>query len=108
MGGRDLSVEEGKVASRQAGLAILAIVRAELGSLDRVVRLVKSFGMVWAEPNFTQHPEVINGYSELMVEVFGEYGLGARSAVGHGSLPRNVPVEIEAIFEVRGDTPARL
>ena len=99
--GQDLGLEEAQQAARLVGLAILASVRAALGSLDRVKRLVKSLGMVNATPDFTQHPEVINGYSDLMAEVFGpEAGIGTRSAVGMGSLPRNIPVEIEAIFEV--------
>lgn len=99
--GQDLTLEEAQEAARLVGLAILASVRAALGSLDRVKRLVKSFGMVNATPEFRDHPEVINGYSDLMAAVFGEEaGIGARSAVGMGSLPRNIPVEIEAVFEV--------
>ena len=99
--GRDLSVAEGKHAARQTGMAILATLKAHLGSLNRVVRLVKTLGMVLAPPDFKEHPEVINGYSELMGEVFGEEaGIGARSAVGFGSLPHSIPVEIEAIFQV--------
>jgi enamine deaminase RidA (YjgF/YER057c/UK114 family) len=99
--GAELSLEEGRAAARQVGLTILAVLRAELGSLNRVRRLVKSLGMVNATPAFTQHPQVINGYSELLAEVFGrEAGLGARSAVGLGSLPGNIAVEIEAIFEL--------
>jgi enamine deaminase RidA (YjgF/YER057c/UK114 family) len=81
----------------------LSSVRATLGSLDKVVRLVKVLGMVNCTLDFTQQPQVINGFSELMVQVFGEQaGKGARSAVGMGSLPSNIAVEIEAIFEVRG------
>jgi enamine deaminase RidA (YjgF/YER057c/UK114 family) len=99
--GKDLNVEQGKEAARQTGLAILATVQATLGSLDKVVRLVKSLGMVNAEPDFKDHPQVINGYSELMAEVFGEdAGVGTRSAVGMGSLPGNIAVEIECEFEV--------
>lgn len=99
--GAGLTLEEGRAAARQTGLAILATLRANLGSLNRVKRLVKSFGMVNAAPDFAQHPQVINGYSELMAEVFGpEDGVGARSAVGMGSLPRDIAVEIEAIFEL--------
>ena len=83
------------------GLAILATLRDQLGSLDRVKRLVKTLGMVNSTPDFPDHPKVINGYSELMAEVFGpEHGIGARSAVGMGSLPGNIAVEIEAIFEI--------
>ena len=99
--GADLDLAAGKAAARQVGLAILATLRAELGSLDRVKRLLKTLGMVNATPDFRDHPAVINGCSELFVEVFGpERGIGARSAVGMGSLPSNIPVEIEAIFEI--------
>ncbi len=99
--GADLMLEQGKAAARQVGLTILATLKNELGSLDRIKRLVKSLGMVNATPDFTLHPQVINGYSELMVEVFGpDNGVGARSAVGMGSLPGNIAVEIEAIFEL--------
>ncbi len=99
--GADLTLEEGKVAARQVGLTILATLRSQLGSLDRVKRLIKTLGMVNATPDFAKHPQVINGYSELMTEVFGpDNGVGARSAVGMGSLPGNIAVEIEAIFEL--------
>ena len=99
--GAELDLAAGKVAARQVGLAILATLRAELGSLDRVKRLLKTLGMVNATPDFRDHPAVINGCSELFVEVFGpERGIGARSAVGMGSLPGNIAVEIEAIFEI--------
>ncbi|QGJ70821.1 Translation initiation inhibitor [Planctomycetales bacterium 10988] len=99
--GKDLDLEEGKAAARQTGLAILATLRDQLGTLNRVRRLVKTFGMVYATPDFTDHPKVINGFSELMAEVFGkEAGIGARSAVGMGSLPDQIPVEIEAIFQI--------
>lgn len=99
--GRDLSLEEGKAAARQVGLAILATLRAQLGSLDRVARLIKVLGMVNSAPDFYDHPKVINGCSELFAEVFGaEAGIGARSAVGMGPLPGNIAVEIEAIFEL--------
>jgi enamine deaminase RidA (YjgF/YER057c/UK114 family) len=99
--GDDLSLEQGKEAARLVGLAILSTVRNTLGSLDRVKRLVKTLGMVNAAPDFKDHPQVINGFSELMAEVFGEdAGIGARSAVGMGSLPNNIPVEVECIFEV--------
>jgi enamine deaminase RidA (YjgF/YER057c/UK114 family) len=102
--GSDLDVAAAKDAARQTGLAILASLRARLGSLDRVKQLVRSFGMVNATPEFSEHPQVINGYSELMAEVFGpENGIGARSAVGMGSLPNNIAVEIEAVFEVTVD-----
>ncbi|MBP9902109.1 MAG: RidA family protein [Verrucomicrobiota bacterium] len=99
--GADLDLAAGKAAARQTGLAILASLRAHLGSLDRVKRLVKLLGMVNATPDFRDHPAVINGCSELFAEVFGpENGIGARSAVGMGSLPGNIAVEIEAIFEL--------
>ena len=102
--GSDLDTVAAKDAARQTGLAILASLRARLGSLDRVKQLVRSFGMVNATADFTEHPQVINGYSELMAEVFGpENGVGTRSAVGMGSLPNNIAVEIEAVFEVTVD-----
>ena len=101
--GSDVTLEQGYQAARQVGLNVLSTVRNTLGSLDKVVRLVKVLGMVNCTADFTQQPQVINGFSELMVEVFGEQsGKGARSAVGMGSLPSNIAVEIEAIFEVRG------
>ncbi len=98
--GVELTAEEGKEAARVTGLCILSTVRNTLGSLDRVVRVVKVLGMVNATPDFGEQPQVINGFSELMMEVFGDPGKGARSAVGMGSLPGNIPVEVEAIFEV--------
>jgi enamine deaminase RidA (YjgF/YER057c/UK114 family) len=99
--GRDLSLEEGKIAARQVGLAILATLRKHLGSLDRVKRVVKVLGMVNTAADFYDHPKVINGCSELFAEVWGtEDGVGARSAVGMGPLPGNIAVEIEAIFEL--------
>ncbi len=100
--GVDLTTEQGKRCARSVGLAILSTVRDQLGSLDNVVRLVKTLGMVNSAPDFKEHPAVINGYSELMADVFGDdAGVGARSAVGMGALPSNIAVEIEAIFEVR-------
>jgi enamine deaminase RidA (YjgF/YER057c/UK114 family) len=97
--GTDLTLEEGKAAARQTGLAILASLRSALSSLDRVQRVVKVLGMVNAAADFTAHPQVVNGCSELFAEVWGpEFGVGARSAVGMGSLPANIAVEIEAIF----------
>jgi len=97
--GADLTLEEGKAAARQTGLAILASLRSALSSLDRVQRVVKVLGMVNAAADFTAHPQVVNGCSELFAEVWGpEFGVGARSAVGMGSLPANIAVEIEAIF----------
>ncbi len=101
--GDDLTLEQGYEAARIVGLNVLSSVRNTLGSLDKVVRLVKVLGMVNCTPDFTQQPQVINGFSELMVQVFGEEaGKGARSAVGMNALPSNIAVEIEAIFEVRG------
>ncbi len=99
--GADLTLEQGQQAAKLVGLNILATVRNTLGSLDRIKRLVKTLGMVNATPDFKDQPQVINGFSEFMAEVFGEdAGVGARSAVGMGSLPGNIPVEIECIFEV--------
>jgi enamine deaminase RidA (YjgF/YER057c/UK114 family) len=101
--GADLNLEQGKAAARQVGLAILSTIKATIGSLDRVVRLVKTLGMVNSTADFKDHPQVINGFSELMAEVFGEdAGVGTRSAVGMGSLPGNIAVEIECEFEVQG------
>jgi enamine deaminase RidA (YjgF/YER057c/UK114 family) len=98
--GREFSVEQGYTFARSVGLALLAVLKSELGSLDRVKRVVKLLGMVNAEPDFADQPKVINGCSDLFVEVFGERGRHARSAVGMGSLPMGIPVEIEAIVEV--------
>lgn len=98
--GVDLTLEEGKVAARNTGLNLLAALKAEIGDLDKVKRIVKVLGMVNCPSDFTQQPQVINGFSDLMVEVFGEKGKHARSAVGVGSLPSNIPVEIEMIVEV--------
>jgi enamine deaminase RidA (YjgF/YER057c/UK114 family) len=99
--GADLNLAEGRDAAHLTGLAILATLKEHLGSLDRVVRIVKVLGMVNSTPDFTFHPQVINGFSDLMVQVFGEAAFAARSAVGTSSLPAGIPVEIEAIFEVR-------
>lgn len=97
--GEDLDSEEGYVAARQTGLSILATVRASLGSLDRVERVIKLLGMVNSTPDFLEHPQVINGCSDLFVEVFGEErGRASRSAVGLGSLPGAIATEIEAVF----------
>jgi enamine deaminase RidA (YjgF/YER057c/UK114 family) len=99
--GRALTLEEGKEAARQVGLAILATLQRNLGSLDRVQRVIKVLGMVNSAPDFYDHPKVINGCSELFAEVWGpEAGIGARSAVGLGPLPGNIAVENEAIFEL--------
>ena len=99
--GGDINVEEGYEAARLVCLNLLATVKAELGELDRVVRVVKLLGMVNCTPDFTQQPAVINGCSDLLVEVFGERGKHARSAVGLNSLPVGIPVEIEMIVQVR-------
>lgn len=101
--GLNYSVEQGYADARQIGLQILATVRKAVGSLDRVEGVVKLLGMVNAEPDFGQHPKVINGCSDLLVEVLGERGKHARSAVGMGSLPNGMPVEIEAIIQVKCD-----
>ena len=104
--GREFNLEQGYKFARSTGLALLAVMRAELGSLDRVARVVKLLGMVNAAPEFADQPKVINGCSDLMVEVFGERGRHARSAVGVGSLPGGIPVEIELIVEV-GPAPKK-
>jgi enamine deaminase RidA (YjgF/YER057c/UK114 family) len=99
--GKDLDMEEGKLAARQVGLSILSTLRHNLGSLNRIRRVIKVLGMVNASNDFEKHPYVINGCSELFVEIFGEdNGVGVRSAIGMGSLPDNIPVEIEAVFEL--------
>jgi enamine deaminase RidA (YjgF/YER057c/UK114 family) len=99
--GATMDLAGGREAARLTALALLATVRASLGSLDRVARVVKVLGMVNSTQEFVDHPEVINGFSDLMVQVFGDAGLAARSAVGTASLPSGIPVEVEAIFEVR-------
>ncbi|MDX1477662.1 MAG: RidA family protein [Saprospiraceae bacterium] len=98
--GRDLSIEEGYAAARLTGINQLAALKAHLGDLSRVKRIVKVLGMVNAVDGFGNQPEVINGFSDLMVEVFGEKGKHARAAVGMSSLPRNIAVEIEMIVEI--------
>ena len=99
--GLELDADQGKHAARQVGLAILATVKNNLGSLDMVKRVIKTLGMVGCTPDFDRHPYVINGCSELFAQVWGpDNGVGARSAVGMGSLPGNIPVEIEVIFEL--------
>ncbi|HUO98226.1 MAG TPA: RidA family protein [Rhizomicrobium sp.] len=98
--GRDMKAEDGKAAARLCAINALAQVKSALGDLDRVSRCVKLSVFVNATPDFTQHPEVANGASDLMVEVFGDAGKHARAAVGAGSLPRGVAVEVEAIFEI--------
>jgi enamine deaminase RidA (YjgF/YER057c/UK114 family) len=99
--GAGLDLQAGNLAARQTGLAILATVRSTLGSLDKVVRLIKVLGLVNSAPDFIDHPKVINGFSDLMVEVFGEPGKAARSAFGVAALPNGMAVEVEAIFEVQ-------
>lgn len=99
--GDTLTMEEGKLAAQQVGLAILATIKANLGSLDKVKRVIKVLGMVNCVPGFEKHPFVINGCSELFAQVWGtDNGVGVRSAVGMGSLPDNIPVEVEALFEL--------
>ena len=98
--GRDFTTEEAMGHARRVGLVLLAVMKSELGSLDRVKRVVKLLGMVNAVDGFKEHPQVINGCSDLFVEVFGDAGRHARSAVGMASLPFQIPVEIEAIVEV--------
>ena len=99
--GSDLTLEQAKDAARLTGISLLSTLKAEIGSLDKVKRIVKVLGMVNAVPAFEQHPQVINGCSDLMVEVFGVNGKHARSAVGMGSLPKNIAVEIEMIVELK-------
>ncbi len=98
--GKDLTIAQGYEAAQIVALNHLAVLKAELGNLNKVKRIVKVLGMVNCESNFTEHPKVINGYSDFMVEIFGEKGKHARSAVGMGSLPNNIAVEIEVIVEV--------
>lgn len=100
--GKALTMEEGKDAAQQVGLAILATLKYNLESFDRIKRVVKVLGMVNCVPEFERHPFVINGCSELFAQVWGDdNGVGVRSAVGMGSLPDNIPVEIEAVFELQ-------
>ena len=99
---KDMTVDDGKAAARQTGLAMLATLKANLGELKKIKRVIKVFGMVNCPAAFERHPYVINGCSELFAEVFGEKrGIGVRSAVGMGSLPDNIPVEIEAVFQLK-------
>ncbi|TDX02357.1 RidA family protein [Dinghuibacter silviterrae] len=100
--GRDLDPDQGKLAARQVGLTMLSTIRTHVGPLHQVKRVLKVLGMVNCTPEFERHPFVINGCSELFASVWGEeHGIGVRSAVGFGSLPDNIPVEIEAIFELQ-------
>ena len=98
--GTDLTVERGREAARLTGINQLAVLKAELGDLSKVKRIVKVLGMVNCDSNFKDHPKVINGFSDLLVEIFGEKGKHARSAVGMCSLPNNMAVEIELIVEI--------
>ncbi|KLT65454.1 RidA family protein [Pedobacter sp. BMA] len=99
--GSDLNQDEGKLAALQVGLTMLSTIKANLGSLNKVKRVIKVLGMVNCTPDFEKHPFIINGCSELFAKVWGEEnGIGVRSAVGFGSLPDNIPVEIEALFEL--------
>ncbi len=98
--GDNISIEAGYAAARLTAIQHLAMLKTSIGSLNKVKRIVRVFGMVNSDPSFTEQPKVINGYSDLMVEVFGEKGKHARSAVGMASLPMGIPVEIEAIVEV--------
>jgi enamine deaminase RidA (YjgF/YER057c/UK114 family) len=99
--GSELNVEEGKLAARQVGLTMLSTIHTHIGSLDKIKRVIKVLGMVNCTPDFERHPYIINGCSELFAAVWGEEnGIGVRSAVGFGSLPDNIPVEIEAMFEL--------
>lgn len=99
--GDDVDIEAGKLAARQVGLTILSTLKTALGNLDRIKRVVKILGMVNCTSDFGKHPYVINGCSELFAAIWGtENGIGVRSAVGMGSLPENIPVEIEVLFEL--------
>ena len=98
--GKDLTMEEGQLAARQVGLTMLSTIKAQIGDLSKIKRLIKTLGMVNCYPEFEQHPQTINGFSQFMIDVFGEEnGKGARSAVGM-SLPGNIAVEVECIFEL--------
>lgn len=102
--GKDIEIEEAKLAAHQVGLTMLSTIQTHLGSLNRVKKVIKVLGMVNCETDFEKHPYVINGCSELFAQVWGEEnGIGVRSAVGVGSLPDNIPVEIEALFELHID-----
>jgi enamine deaminase RidA (YjgF/YER057c/UK114 family) len=99
--GAELSVEEGRASAEKVGLCMLATIKAAVGDLSRVKRFVRILGFVNSTPAFTQHPQVMNGFSDLMVVAFGEGGRAPRSAVGAPSLPMDIPVEVEAVVEVR-------
>lgn len=102
--GRDMDADQGKLSARQVGLTMLSTIKTNLGSLSKVKRVIKVLGMVNCTSDFEQHPFIINGCSELFAAVWGQdNGIGTRSAVGFGSLPDNIPVEIEALFELYED-----
>ena len=101
--GKDLTIEEGYQAARQTGIMQIAVLKSELGDLNKVKRIVKVLGMVNATPEFTDHSKVMNGYSDLMVEVFGDKGRHARSSVGMSSLPFGIAVEVEMVVELEED-----
>ncbi|SFT14679.1 Enamine deaminase RidA, house cleaning of reactive enamine intermediates, YjgF/YER057c/UK114 family [Sphingobacterium wenxiniae] len=102
--GKDMDAEAGKLAARQVGLTMLSTIKTNLGSLNKIKRVIKVLGMVNCTGDFERHPYIINGCSELFAAVWGEEnGIGTRSAVGFGSLPDNIPVEIEALFELHED-----
>ncbi len=100
--GANMDVAAGHAAARQTGLAILATVRSHIQSLDKVERVIKTLGMVNCTPDFSEQPKVINGFSDLMKDIFGDAGVGTRSAVGMVALPGGIAVEIEAIFQIKG------
>ena len=97
--GRDVTIEEAYVYARQTGIQLLGVIAHELGTIDRVTQIVKVFGLVNATDDFTEHPKVMNGCSDLLEDVFGENGRHARTSVGAGSLPGNIPVEIDMVVE---------
>ena len=99
--GQELTIEEGYAAARLTAINHLSVLKAKIGDLNKVVKIVKVLGLVNAPPEFTEHPAVINGYTDLMIEVFGDRGRHARSAMGMGSLPWNLACEIETIVEIR-------
>jgi enamine deaminase RidA (YjgF/YER057c/UK114 family) len=99
--GKDVTIEEGQLAARLTGISMISTLKAHIGDLNRVKRIVKVLGLVNSEPNFTQQPQVMNGFSNLMVEIFGERGKHARSALGVAALPNNISVEIEMIVELK-------
>jgi enamine deaminase RidA (YjgF/YER057c/UK114 family) len=100
--GKDMDIEAGKLAARQVGLTMLATIKENIASFDKIKRVIKVLGMVNCPPEFEQHPYIINGCSELFASIWGsDNGVGVRSAVGMGSLPGNIPVEIEALFELK-------